>query len=124
MRRCKNLGLRSSLAGPSAIGVSCAPSPGNHLLIHGIGIDYMVQQYILNAGFIDTFHELKNNRLKSSETTGRVGYIYVSPNLQRHVLAARFIRDKFTALYSDHMPMCLILEKWNHPGHRIWKILF
>jgi exodeoxyribonuclease III len=80
-------------------------------LIDGVTIDYLVQQDVLDAGLVDSFHAIKDNELKSSETTGRIDYIYVSENLRHKIIAANFIRDAFTKTHSDHVPMCLVLRE-------------
>lgn len=84
--------------------------PHNERLIDGTRIDYQVQQRILDDGFTDSFHQFGGNVLRSSETTGRVDYIYVTGALKRKVLSAHFIRDAFTRNHSDHVPMCVVLK--------------
>lgn len=84
--------------------------PHNERLIHGTQIDYQVQRHILGGGFTDCFHQFAGNILRSSETTGRVDYIYVSGALKPALLSAHFIRDAFTRTRSDHVPMCIVLK--------------
>jgi exodeoxyribonuclease-3 len=83
----------------------------NHNLVNGDAIDYDAQKAILDNQFVDSFHAIKDNQLHSSETTGRIDYIYVTSNLASNIVTANFIRDAFTAKHSDHVPMCLILKE-------------
>jgi len=83
-------------------------------------LDYSIQQRILDFGFVDAF-KLKNPAFVASAPTKmfydqskfplRYDYLYVSPNMQKDIVACDIIKDDFTDIYSDHYPVVLVFKK-------------
>lgn len=73
-------------------------------LVDGKYIDYQVHNRILGSGLMDA------GKLKApagEPKADRIDYIYVSKELISSITTAHFIRDDFTARFSDHKPVVM-----------------
>ena len=72
-------------------------------------LDFAVSQAILDFGFVDAGWADRENYRKDGFTR-RIDFIYVSPDLRDRIVSCRYITDDFTAAYSDHIPVELVLK--------------
>ena len=72
-------------------------------------LDFAVSQAILDFGFVDAGWADKENYSKDGFKR-RIDFIYVSPDLRNQIVSCRYITDDFTAAYSDHIPVELLLK--------------
>ena len=72
-------------------------------------LDFAVSQAILDFGFVDAGRADKENYGKDGFKR-RIDFIYVSPDLRDQIVSCRYITDDFTAAYSDHIPVELLLK--------------
>jgi len=82
-------------------------------------LDYTIQQSILDFGFVDAF-KAKNPEFVASAPTKmfydqskfplRYDYLYISPNMEKDIVACDLIKDGFTDIYSDHYPVVLVFR--------------
>lgn len=73
-------------------------------LVDGQYLDFEVQQRILDFGFKDTWKTMNTDKKHDGN---RIDYVYVSKDLISKVTTAHFIKDSFTAIYSDHKPVIM-----------------
>ena len=84
-------------------------------------LDFDVISRLLDSGFIDVVHREQKGPMSSQPTRHfmgvedrnvprRVDYIFVSPDLEKSVVAARIVKDAFTDVHSDHYPVSLELS--------------
>lgn len=69
---------------------------------HAPNTDYSVHDMVADAGFYDTVRHLLD---PNAYVGSRIDYVYATPSILIDVVRAEFIRDDFTAVYSDHPPM-------------------
>lgn len=69
---------------------------------HAPNTDYSVHDMVADAGFYDTVRYLLDPKVNVGS---RIDYVYATPSILVDVVRAEFIRDDFTAVYSDHPPM-------------------
>ncbi|TKC06064.1 endonuclease/exonuclease/phosphatase family protein [Pedobacter frigoris] len=84
-------------------------------LVNGEGIDYEVQEKILDFGLIDILKHLADEEPANAKEIipgkYRIDYIYVSKDLKKKLVRGKFIRDDFTKKYSDHLPLIIELKQ-------------
>lgn len=73
-------------------------------LVDDKALDFEVQQKILDFGFKDTAKSMETGKEPKGS---RIDYVYVTKDLIGEVTRAHFIRDDFTASYSDHKPVIM-----------------
>ncbi|MBB5436889.1 exodeoxyribonuclease-3 [Pedobacter sp. AK017] len=78
-------------------------------LVDGKSLDFQVQQQILDFGLKDAGKIVEPGSIPKR----RIDYIYVSKDLIKKVTTAHFIRDDFTAGYSDHKPVIMEFKHTN-----------
>lgn len=91
-------------------------NPNIENLVDGEKIDFLVQQRMLDAGFVDAglrYDEFQKAKTGKSviRTNSRIDYIYTSKDLAKKIDYCAFIYDDFTKLFSDHVPVMLELKK-------------
>ncbi len=89
-------------------------NPGQKYLDNG-QLDFKVQQSVLDEGLLDVIYELEQKDPKNAKTinptTNKIDYIYASKDLMPNVVSGNFIKDNFTAKYSDHLPIIIHLKR-------------
>lgn len=93
-----------------------AQNPRIENLVDGERIDFLVQQRMLDAGYVDAaFRYDEEQRARNGKgvivSNGRIDYIYISKDLDKKLLYCGSIYDDFTKKYSDHVPVQLELKK-------------
>lgn len=85
-------------------------------LVNGEQIDFMVQQRMLDAGFVDAaFRHDEATRAQTGKgvivSNSRIDFIYVSKDLGKKLVYCGNIYDDFTKRHSDHTPVYIELKK-------------
>lgn len=91
-------------------------NPNIENLVDGERIDFLVQQRMLDAGFVDAglrYDESQKSKTGKSviRTNSRIDYIYTSKDLAKKIDYCAFMYDDFTKIFSDHVPVMLELKK-------------
>lgn len=88
-------------------------NPGTKYLDNG-ELDFKVQQRVLDYGLLDIIYEFEKKDPQNAKiinpTTNKIDYIYCSNDLISTVESAHFIKDDFTKVYSDHLPIIIKLK--------------
>jgi len=88
-------------------------NPSHKYLDNG-QLDFKVQQSVLDFGLLDVIYQLEQLDPKNAKvinpTKNKIDYIYSSKDIMPYVVSGNFIKDDFTAKYSDHLPIIIHLK--------------
>lgn len=88
-------------------------TPGTKYLDNG-KLEFKVQQSVLDFGLLDVIYQLEQkdpaNAKIINPTKNKIDYIYASKDLMPSIVSGNFIKDDFTAKYSDHIPIIINLK--------------